>query len=400
MLAATSLLAAAALAASGSLQLGLRSEVRGIEGGPPGGGARELVSFEIDPAIAAGLEPGQPLSLELAYLPRILFHGEPGGGFEARSVSAYHVGAASARWRPDDRFRLSLTGSASRGILETSPLAQLSSAARLGQPAPAPPDPSAGVRTGRHQAASLRAALEWRATPTITVGGSGGYSSSGGANDAARQVFPRWEDLSADAHAAVAATAVDRIGAGGSFAQTHLAGVGSAEVLGLRYYWDRRLGPDTSGTLGAGLTAILTGSTLATSIQGAGRLAPQVEAGIAQKAPADRPGLSAIGRVGYAPYVDPYVARVRQRLAARADVDWLAAERLRITAGLTGATVVGAGRLGPGTAAAELAIWSRRPMWEVGVALRGGYQEGDVPGGTNWQWGVALVAGSAMRGSL
>jgi len=395
---------ATALGATATLQAGLRAEVRDSGGGPSGARVVEAVPYEVAPAAGLQLEVDRRLTLGASFNPSIFLLAPPGGGRNVHSTAAYGTGALFAAWRADERLSLTLSGSASRGTLQISPLSQLSQSSAPsggGTPPdqqPAPLDPAAGVRSARHGAASGRIAGEWRSTENLSVGGAAGYWWSGGLRDRDRLAFPAQQGASGEASARLSLTARDSLSFSGSYARTELEARGATAFLALLARSEHQFLPDVAGSLGVGLVATLEEAASAT--RAGSRVAPQAEVGMTKAASPQGRGLGATIVLGYAPYLDPYANRVRQRLSGRATAEWLAGPRLRISGALAGATAVTARELGPSVGAAELGVWTVRPDLELGLTARAGLQESGVPAALTWQWGISIGIRWTARGSL
>lgn len=396
---------AALLGAAASLDLGLSGELRRAGGGPPGASTRELVPYVVSPRIGLHLDLDPRLAIGLATDARLSLLAPSAGSLAVRDVARYHTASAFLSWRADERLSLTLGGSASGGTLQTSPLSQLtqsSAAPGSGAPpgqAPTPLDPSVGLRTASHAAAAGRASLSWRVGPTLTAAGSAGYALSEGRGDLGRIAFPRTENLVGESSLSWAPGALDTVGALATYSRTRFDPSASADLLGLSGRWEHLLQHDLRALASAG--AVWSEERVAASARARSGLLPLLEAGVTKAAPAEGRGLGASLRLGYAPFVDVYAGGVRQRISGSATADWASTPRLRVSLAMAGATAVGRGQTGPGFGAMELALWSVRRELEVGIALRGGFQEGATgTTGRIWQWGLSLGTRWRTQGSL
>ncbi len=401
---AAAALLASALGATDAFHLALRSEVRGIGGGAPGVRLVEPAPFELDPGVAFDFA-SDDVDLGLAYGPRFFLFAGPEGGYAVRSVGRYDAGTGSVTLHPDDRFRVVVAGSASRGTMELSPLAQLTTTAPEalpGQPAPAPAplEPAPGIRSGPHSSWSTRGTVDWKASSTLTFTGTGAYHQSGGVDEASRAIFPDVRGPSIAASMAARLDALDTLGLHAGLAQTRLASQATVTIVDLTSRWARQVAADTSAYVAAGVSVRGHDTTTPALPSPLGRVAPEGELGLSKAAPLDRPGLGASARLGLAPYLDPYAVRVRQRASAQLGLDWPVLQRLRITAALSGASVVGGGSVGPSAVAADVTAWSRYTDTEIGLAVRSGFQQGEAQAGDTWQWGVSIEVRWRARGTL
>ncbi len=389
---------AAALGATGSLELGLRAELRGLEGGPAGAGLFEPVPLQVEPTLDLTGQLERRLAYTVALAPRLLLLAGPAGSHGIDSSAGYYAGSASLRWLADERSTLALTGAGSRGTLVMSPLAQFTtatgSASSGGAAAPGAGllDPAAGVRTGQYSSVALRASLDWLATPTLELGGGVGGARSGGVSPAARILFPPADNLLADASATLAVTPRDRLALQGSYARTTLGRQGTVGMAGTLAQWTRSLERELGGTLGAGVDVTVQDDLSSTSGGTAGRLAPHLAASLTSAAPASGSGLGVAATLSWAPYVDQYSNAVRQRLAGSLTLDWLLGPSHRISWASYGATVLDASGARLGVVASELGGWYRQQELEVGFTLRGGSQQSLAPVSTIRQWSLGLVA--------
>ncbi len=393
---------AAVLGATGTLQLGLRAELRGLDGGPAGAGLFEPVPLQIEPTLDLAGQLERRLAYTVALAPRLLLLAGPTGSHGIDSSAGYYAGSASLSWLADERSTLAVTGSGSRGTMVMSPLAQFTTATGSGSSggaaggAAAPGagllDPAAGVRAGEYSSVALRAAFDWRATATLMLGGGVGGARGGGLNPASRILFPAVDTAVADARAALAVTPRDRLGLQGSYARTHLASQGTVGIAGTLAQWSRSLERELGGTLGAGVDVTVQDDLPSASGRTTSRLAPHLAASLTSAAPASGPGLGLDARLSYAPYVDQYSNAVRQRLGGSLTLDWLLGPRHRISWASFGATVLDAGGARLGVVASELGGWYRRDDLEVGFTLRGGAQQSPAPVSTIRQWSLGVVA--------
>lgn len=396
---AAAALLAAGLGMSASLDLGLRAEARGLDGGPPGHRAFEPAPYELVPSLRLAAQVAPRLSVSTSLAARFLMLAGPTGGAAVHSVAEYLDGTAATAWRASERLTLGLSAGAAGGRQSTSALAQAYAPADVaptapqpgqpGAPAPPPLDPYAGVRTGRTTTLSARAGLDWRATRPVTLGGTAGVSRSGGTGEADRLLFPLRQVWSADAYAALAASSLDTLALRAGASRTDVGARDRIALATLASRWERRRAGETT-SVSAGAVATLEDTTSVVASKPLGRVAPSLGASFSRAAPAGGRGLGLHLGAAYAPYVDPYVIRVRQRVSCLAGIGWIARPNLRLDAGLSAATAVDPSRTGPSVVAADLGATTRRDRWEIGLSLRGAYQEAVAPIPTTWQWGLRL----------
>jgi hypothetical protein len=393
---------AAALGATGTLELGLRAELRGLDGGPAGAGLFEPVPLQVEPTLDLSGQLDRRLAYTVALAPRLLLLAGPTGSHGVDSSAGYYAGSASLRWLADERSTLAVTGSGARGTLVMSPLAQFTTAsgsassggAAGGAAAPGAGllDPAAGVRAGEYSSAALRAAVDWRATATLLLGGGVGGARSGGLSPAARTLFPPVDALVADARATLTVTPRDHLAFQGSYARTTLGSQGTVGIAGTLAQWSRSLERELGGMLGAGVDVTVQDDLPSSTGRAPGRLAPHLAASLTSAAPASGPGLGLDATLSWAPYVDQYSNAVRQRLAGSVTLDWRLGPSHRISWASYGATVLDAGGARLGVVASELGGWYRQRDLEVGFTMRGGTQQSPAPVSTIRQWSVGLVA--------
>jgi hypothetical protein len=389
---------AAVLGATGTLELGLRAEMRGLDGGPAGAHLFEPVPFQVEPTLDLTGQLERRLAYTLALAPRLLLVAAPTGSHAADSSAGYYAGSTSLIWLTDERWTLTLRGSGSRGTLVMSPLAQFTTAAGSGASsgAAAPGagllDPAAGVRAGEYASAALRALLDWRATPTLVLGGGVGEARNGGVTPADQILFPAADTFTADVNATLAMTALDKLAFQGSYTRTRLVSQGRVGIAGALVQWSRTLERELNGTVGAGVDATVEDTLPTDAGSAAGRLAPHLVASLTRIVPRGARGLGFAVTLDDAPYVDQFSNRVRQRLAGSVTLDWLIDSSRRISWATYGATVLDAGGASLGLLASELGGWCRGDELELGLTVRGGLQESPAPVSTVRQWSVGLVA--------
>jgi hypothetical protein len=396
----------AALAATGTIELGLRSEVRGVGGSGANladGAQQAGLTYEVDPSASLRFEATPRVLLIAGYVPRILMLTPRLGDPRVDSTSYSNSWLASAQWGPVDQLKLGLSGAVFDGVVQTTPLAQLSgatSSAQPGQPTAPTVDPTTKGNTGRFASQSARASVEWVERRTLRFGASAGVSNAGGVGTTDRALFPARLAYSADASATASLSARDDLALRAAYDSYHLERLGSVALLGLSSRWDLRLAPGTATFLAAGLTATLHDSTGTSTNSPFGRYSPQFDAGISRAAPEGRPGFALAARLGYAPYLNPYANEVLQRFAAQAAVEWRPTERVGLSATVLGAQSVRANALGPSGAASELGVRYRQTGWDLGMGLRAGVQKSSTPPvvGTTRQWG--FFASVAWNGSV
>ena len=395
--AAAAQLLAAALGMNATLELGLRAEARGLDGGPPGQRAFAPVPYELTPSVRLAAQVDPRLSVATSLVARCLMLAGPAGGAAVHSVAGYLDGTAATAWRASERLTLGLSLGAAGGRQSTSALIQAyapgdvaPTAPQPGQPgasAPPPLDPYAGVRTGRTTTLSAQAGLDWRATRSVTIGGTAGGSRSGGSSEADRQIFPLRQVWSAEAYASLAAARLDTVAlrAGGS--RTEVGSTDRIDLATLSTRWERR-GDDDALSVSAGAVATMVDTTSTVASGPLGRVAPSAGATFSRAAPTGGRGVGLRVAATYAPFVDPYVARVRQRLSGLAGIGWNPRQDVQLDMGVSAATAMDPSRTGPSVVAADLGATIRRDRWEIGLSLRGAYQEAEAPLPTTWQWGL------------
>jgi hypothetical protein len=388
-------LLAAALAATGSMELAVRSEVKGISGGPAGSPFSEPVPYEIDPSLSLAVEEAQRYGVRLGFSSRILFLAVPG-----TSAAHYGTGSAQATWRPDDRLRLDVTGVFARGVLVT-PTAQLRRRAPHGGAERRHPGHSGRGR--RPQGSSRCATAAFTISRALELGAAGAYAHAGGLTPVARTFFPEQEGEWVEAHLAAGASARDTLVFRTRFQRTVVFSFGTGDILDVGVRWDRKLAPDLTAYAGAGVASTVHSSLEHDLAPEARPLTPErtaleLEAGIGQRPPLDRPGMGGSLALAYAPYVDPYSVAVQRRATAMAELDWLASQTMRLTGRLAAASLLRDYLPRGGAAAAEVVVWLRRPEIEMGVGSRAGYSE--VPGAAYWQWSFFFSGRQITKSAL
>jgi hypothetical protein len=385
-------LLAAALAAMGSLEVAVRSEVKGLSGGASNPALKEPVPYEIDPSASLAIEDDRRFDIRLGFSSRILFLAVPGGSYAAH----YGTGSASGTWRPDDRLRLDLSGTMSQGVLETTPTAQLPASTTPGTETPLQTAPSLG--TARQQAQSLYAGSTYRASSSVTLGAAAGYAHSGGMTEEARQFIPEQESERVEATLSTGVSERDSLTVRTGYRRTAVIYFGTGDILDLGVRWDRRIAPGVAGYAGVG-AAVTVRSSLVGEIPlplFPGRVAPELEAGIGT--PVGRPDLSASIGVAFAPTVEPYSRSIQNRATARAELDWVASERMRVNGRLLGASMLDDFLPRGGSAVSELVVWFRAPDLEIGVGSRAGFNE--AAGAGYWQWSLFFAGRQTSRAVL
>jgi hypothetical protein len=376
----------------GTLEVSVRSEAKGLIGGPPDSRLTEPVPYEIDPTVSVAVEDGRKYALRLGYSSRILFLAAPGNSYAAH----YGTGSANGSWRANDRLKLDLGGSLSRGMVETTPTAQLPASTTPGSEPSLQTAPVVG--TAHQHAESVDAGASYQLSHGTNARLAAGYARAGGANSIARQLIPEQESQRVEAALATGVSERDTLTFRTAYRRTAVIFFGTGDILDARARWDRRIAPGVGTYLGAG-AAVTVRSTLAGDVRPAsflGRVSPEVEAGIGT--PVGRPDLSANIGVAFAPTVDPYTRRVENKASVRADLDWVAAKRLRINARLLGASVLRDFLPRGGSAASELVFWFRAPDLEIGVGSRAGYNE--ALGAQYWQWSFFFSARAVSKSSI
>lgn len=430
MLAAAGSLLASALALTGTLDFGVRSEVRGLKGTqllPDQSGAltrrrmTDPVPYELDPSVVAAIDEPQQYALQLGYAGRLLMLARPNTS-DVVDTAAYGTFSTLAAWHPSDRLHLGLSGALSRGTLQITPTGQLAAAGAGAAPGAQPgmvaaPDVSVAAQHSESVSATVNGSL----TRAISVGGGAAYSTSGATHTSGAQYFPPQESEMVEVHGSLAASPFDALTLRAKYSRTDVYSFGVGDILDVGLRWDGIPAQDVTTFAGAGLatavhSSLRTAPAPGTAPASTERFAPQAEAGIALRPPLDRPGFGAGLSLAYAPYVDPYTVTVEKRGVATADATWKPLERWRFTAKVAGTALIRDWKPRNGAAAFEVTGWHLALWGDVGLAVRAGYNHVDpigaiategslpdrvaVPALTYWEWGVSLVGRWGLRTSL
>jgi len=394
-------LAALALGAVGSWQLGLRSEVRGVAGVPSYLTVPEPPPYEISPSLSFALEAKPDAVFRAGYSPRFVLLSGAHGGYGVESVSQYHEGSASVAWRATHGLQLYLAGSGSFGLLEVSPLTQASAPSGTRDPAdqpgvpgqPSGPDlqPLAGIRSARYSSLSVGAGFDLQVAYRVGVGGTVIFGHSGGTNTLAREVFPLQNSLVTEVHTGFVLDSRDRLSLRGSVARTTFPARSTGTVLGLSTRWDRRVTSRLSGHAAVGVSTSQD-SNDDSSVAFYRRILPRLEAGLQQSAPPHGRGIGYGVFAVYEPSIDPFSNKAIQRAQVQLDFSWIPLPWLGVTTGVASATAIRPGILGPSLVAGSVGLWSRGRTLDLGLVYRVGFQEQALPQTAPWQWSVGLVA--------
>lgn len=418
MLPAASPLLALAVAAAGTVQLGIRGETRAFSGGPADHGGLALDAYQLDPSIAVGLEGGSgTLRLSVTYAPSLLFPSPTGRFGDAGAASTYHTGSAMAAWE-DARSRIALTALGARGFRVVTPLSQALVGGAPGgaeTPVASPQDrsslqPSAGVRAAPFTAAGIGTAAAASVGRRLRVSASASYLEAGGQDEAARLLFPRQRGLQGEARAAWLAGPLDTLALLGTATRIRFDAAGTASLAGVTARWEHLPSPGWRSYLEAGAAVTEAGREGLHPVVDVGceleeRAAPlerpRDDAGAGDGEPT--PGRPWHGRIRarLSPYLDAFTETASTRLEAGGDVGWRSGAGFRVEASAARASVVSRSQWGPSVGIGQLGLfWRLGRNVEAGLLARGGWQSGALPAGAPWQWGIALDVSWRSRASL
>lgn len=433
MLVAAGSLLASALAVTGLLDLGIRSDARGLRGNelftdPATGNqsTRRLtdpVPYSLQPSITAALDEPQRYTLRLGYTSSLLFLAAPGTN-DVETTAYFGTTSAMGAWQPSSRSRLDFTGTFSYGTQQITPAAQLTTPGPTTGGPDQPPAPIgarfAPDKTLYHgESASLTGNLGL--TRFYTVGGGLSFATGGATEEKGKQFYPPQESWVLEAHVAATPSPHDKLGLRAKYSRSNVYSFGIGDIVDAGLRWDRNLTPDVDGYLGAGVAATVR-STLAGDSTGGGlaptqeRVTPVFEMGIVKRPPLERPGFGAHLGAAYAPYVDPYTVSVQKRGTVKAGVTWQPLARWRFTGELAGQALIRDWQPRNGAGASELAVWYLQQRADYGLAFRAGYTQVPrsdavlaldgsltrpaIPGMTFWEWSVSFVARWGWRTEL
>jgi hypothetical protein len=427
MVTAVGSLLASALAVTGLLDAGVRSEARGIKGNATDAAGNvtrltDTVPYTLSPTLSLALDEPQRYTLRLGYASSLLFLART-GSTEVYDTAYFGTASLMGAWQPSSRSRLDFSGTFSQGTQQITPAAQLTTPG----PAPGPAQPPSPVgtasspeKTGYHgESASVTGNVGM--TRYLAIGGGLSFGSGGATEKAGKQFFPPQENWVLEAHAVASPTPHDRLSLRAKYSRANIYSFGIGDIVDAGLRWERNLTPDVDSYVGAGVAATVR-SSLAGESTGGGlaptqeRLTPVFEAGIASRPPLDRPGFGASLGVAYAPYVDPYTVSVQKRGTVKAGMTWQPLARWRFTGELAGQALIRDWRPRNGAGASELAAWYLQQRSDLGLAFRAGYTEvprtdavqatdgsltrAAIPGMTFWEWSVSFVARWGWRREL
>lgn len=369
----TSLVAAAA--AHGDLEIRTESRSTSLSGSGVPAITRE--SAVVEPHVAGRIDD-EGLRATVAYQPRLWTSDVSG----SPSPLIDHTVVAGVETRGERTWRAGATATATRGKMD--PLSDILATVTAMSPA-------AGQLASTSPIAyeSLRAGGEGQLqlSPRTTVGASGTFAFSQGADAAARGVLPPQRVGGGGFSASHLLTVVDtlRLGADATASVTSAPGGDMTSAFATASAsWRRRLSPTLDGLVGAGGAVT---SERATGAPALVSVLPYAQLGLVRLPQEDRVGIDVAARLG--PTVDRFTGEIASTAEGSVGLRWQVARAVVVsTTASAGARIDGETTLGS---------WDGRTTWTIhdrlalDVGVIGRWQRDRRPGIPSFLESAALV---------